>query len=168
MARNPPETVTEAAALRRSLSHFPTGVAVVTTCDDAGAPVGLTVSSFNSVSLSPPLILWSLSLTARSLADFRRHGAFAVNVLASDQGALCRRFAADISDRFAGIGWQPGHAGVPVLDGVAAVFECRLWARYPGGDHEIFLGEVIRHAHRDTPPLVYGRGQLAAFPEAGI
>ncbi len=147
--------------LRLALGCFPTGVAVVTTLGSGGVPIGITVSSFNSVSMEPPLILWSLTRRASSLAAFKAHGAFAVNVLAADQEPLCRHFASAEGDRFAGLAWRPGVDGIPVLEGAVAVFECRNWAVYPGGDHEIFLGEVVRYDHWDTVPLVFGKGRLS-------
>lgn len=152
--------------LRRALGCFPTGVAIVTTLGSEGAPIGLTVSSFNSVSVDPPLILWSLTTRASSLSSFKAHGAFAVNVLAAEQEPLCRHFSTATGDRFAGIDWRPGIDGIPVLDGAVAVFECRNWAVYPGGDHEIFLGRVERYDHWDTTPLVFGKGRLSALAPA--
>lgn len=161
-----PKTTVDPAALRRALGCFPTGVAVVTTLGEAGAPIGLTVNSFNSVSMKPPLILWSLTRKAASLPAFKAHGAFAVNVLSAQQEGLCQHFAAAAGDRFCEVGWCPGIDGVPVLDGAVAVFECRTWAVYPGGDHEIFLGEVVRYDHWDTVPLVFGQGRLSPLTPA--
>lgn len=158
-----PKSTVDPAALRRALGCFPTGVAVVTTLGTARTPIGITVSSFNSVSMDPPLILWSLTRRAGSLAAFKDHGAFAVNVLAAEQEPLCRHFASATGDRFADVAWRPGIDDVPVLDGAVAVFECRTYAVYPGGDHEIFLGEVVRYDHWDTVPLVFGKGRLSAL-----
>lgn len=152
------------ASFRRALGCFPTGVAIVTTLGEAGQPTGLTISSFNSVSMDPPLILWSLALRAYSLPAFRTHSAFAVNVLAADQEDLCRTFASSVADRFASVDWAPGIEGVPVLAHTAASFECRKWRCYEGGDHEIYIGEVKRHSHTDKTPLVYGKGWMGAFP----
>ncbi|GAB5377394.1 MAG: flavin reductase family protein [Acuticoccus sp.] len=147
--------------LRHALSCFPTGVAVVTTIGTDGAPIGITISSFNSVSMDPPLILWSLTRRAGSLEAFKSHGAFAVNVLSAEQEPLCRHFAGAEGDRFADLAWRAGIEGIPVLEGAVAVFECRNWALYPGGDHEIFLGEVVRYDHWDIVPLVFGKGRLS-------
>lgn len=152
------------ASFRRALSCFPTGVAIVTTVGADGRPVGLTISSFNSVSMDPPLILWSLARKAWSLPAFKAHPAFAVNVLSTDQQALCRIFSSPVEDRFAQVDWAPGIDGVPVLAGTAASFECRKWRTYDGGDHEIFIGEVIRHSDSDRTPLVFGKGRIEAFP----
>ena len=158
--------VTPAADLRRSLGCFPTGVAVVTARDGAGDPIGVTISSFNSVSMDPPLILWSLALRAASLSDFRAAGHFAVNVLSERQAELPRIFSSPVRDRFDGLEWSDGLGGAPVLKGCAAVFECRTYAQYDGGDHEIFIGEVLRHAHDDVAPLVFAKGRLSALPTA--
>jgi flavin reductase (DIM6/NTAB) family NADH-FMN oxidoreductase RutF len=152
------------ASFRRALSCFPTGVAIVTTLGPGERPIGLTISSFNSVSMEPPLILWSLARKALSLSAFRAHPAFAVNVLAADQEELCRVFASPVEDRFAKVDWTPGIEGVPVLAGTAASFECRKWRTYDGGDHEIFIGEVIRHSDSERTPLVFGKGRMEPFP----
>lgn len=144
--------------LRRVLGSFATGVAVVTTVGEGGTPVGLTVNSFNSVSLDPPLVLWSLSLDAPSLTAFRTHEHFAVNILAEGQEELCTQFATPSDDKFAGVEFMAGVAGVPLLKGVAAHIECRTHARYPGGDHEIHLGEILSLRAEDRSPLVIHRG----------
>lgn len=145
---------------RRALSQFATGVTVVTTRDADGHPVGLTANSFNSVSLEPPLVLWSLSARARSLTAFRAHSHFAVSVLAADQLELARRFAGPHADRFAGTAFRIGRGGVPVLDGCIAWFECRNRSRYEEGDHVIFVGEVEACATHLAPPLLFHRGQF--------
>lgn len=147
--------------LRAALGCFATGVVVVTTLGKGGAPVGLTINSFNSVSLDPPLVLWSLALSAPSLDAFRSHPAFAINILSAEQADACRQFARPAPDKFAGVGWTPGHEGVPVLDGAVANLQCRTFRRYEGGDHEIFLGEVVGLRASDREPLVYHRGRFA-------
>ena len=131
----------------------------------SGAPVGLTVNSFNSVSLDPPLILWSIALSAPSIGAFRAHDAFAVNILAADQAELCRRFARPADDKFSGICWLEGHEGVPLLDRTVAQFECLTHARHPGGDHEIYLGRVVAMRSNGAAPLVVWRGRLATPAE---
>lgn len=150
--------------LRRALGCFPTGVAIVTTLSREGDPVGLTISSFNSVSLDPPLVLWSIGLNAASLPVFRANGGFVINVLSAAQVDLPKTFSSPVEDRFATVPWRPGLAGRPVLDEAAAVFECRTYARYDGGDHEILLGEVLRHEATDRVPLVFGKGRLSPLP----
>ncbi|MEM9793551.1 MAG: flavin reductase family protein [Pseudomonadota bacterium] len=153
----------DSAAFRRALGCFPTGVAIVTTLDKAGQPVGLTVSSFNSVSMDPPLILWSLMLDAGCLSAFKAKGSFAVNVLAADQTDLAKTFSSAVSNRFKGVDWRAGRGGIPLLGGVAARFECDTHDCLPGGDHVIFLGHVRGHSHSDRPPMVYGHGRFGSM-----
>lgn len=146
---------------RAALGRFATGVTIVTTLDGDGRPVGLTANSFNSVSLDPPMVLWSLARTSRNLGIFERATHYAINVLASDQRALSDRFARPVENRFAGVDWRAGLGGVPVLDGVTAVFECSHATRVPGGDHIVFLGQVEAFDARDREPLLYHGGRYA-------
>mgnify|MGYP003343819069 CR=1 FL=1 len=147
---------------RRALGQFPTGVGVMTTLDAEGRAVGFTASSFNSVSLDPPLVLWSIDKTAWSAPAFETHGSFVVNVLAEDQMELSNRFARRGEDKFADLAWSAGVGGCPVLEATAARFECRTWAVYDGGDHLILVGEVVHHAHdEEKAPLVFARGAYA-------
>ena len=149
------------ALLRRALGAFVTGVTVVTTRTAAGDPVGITVNSFNTVSLSPPLVLWSLSLHAASFDAFVQSSHFVVNVLGRHQIALSERFATTGGDKFAGVAWRTGLADMPFLDGTAARFTCRNVHRYPGGDHLIFVGEVVAFERGARAPLVYANGGYA-------
>jgi len=146
--------------LRNALGSFPTGVAIITACGLRGEPVGLTCNSFNSVSLEPPLVSWSLRLASSNLEAFRNADAFTINVLSASQNALSARFASrDITDKFAGVPWTPGHAGTPVLQGCVASFQCDKFAEHVAGDHLLFLGKVIRlehEGHQDS--LVFYRG----------
>lgn len=151
--------------LREVLGCFATGVAVVTTLGDRWAPVGVTINSFNSVSLEPPLVLWSLALESPSLGAFRAHRAFAINILSVDQARIGRQFANPAPDKFAGVDWEPGFRGVPLLADAAARLECRTWRRYEGGDHEIIIGEVIAMAATEKAPLVFHRGRFARVDE---
>jgi 3-hydroxy-9,10-secoandrosta-1,3,5(10)-triene-9,17-dione monooxygenase reductase component len=151
----------DAAQFRQALGAFATGVTIVTTRDESGQDVGLTANSFNSVSLNPPLVLWSLSRKARSHPAFARCENFAVHILAADQEALSARFATAGADKFEGLRLTRGAGGVPLLDSCAARFVCRTSYRYEGGDHEIFVGEVLEFEHFPKPPLVYQRGQYA-------
>lgn len=159
------DKMTRATDLRRTLGCFPTGVAVVTTTSRTGAPIGVTISSFNSVSMDPPLILWSLGLNALSLADFRANGHFAVNVLSEMQADLPRVFSSPVDERFEGLSWTKGLGDVPILAGSAAVLECSTHARYDGGDHEIFIGRVERHGRSNAAPLLFAKGRLSTLPE---
>ena len=147
-------------AFRRALGHFPTGVAIVTTV--AGdRPVGMTINSFASVSLDPPLVLWSVDLAAGFADAFTAADRFALSVLAGDQMALARRFAADLDDRFDGVATWAGAGGLPLIAGALATFECRREAVHPGGDHAIIVGRVDRFAARDGSPLLFHAGHLA-------
>lgn len=156
----------DAKAFRAALGRFATGVTLVTTQGSDGRPIGLTVSSFNSVSLAPPLVLWSLSLGSSSQPYFDIAADYAINVLAADQIDLARRFASrGIADRFEGVSWTPGLGGAPIIAGCAAVFECRSNARYVAGDHTIHVGEVLRCEHRVAPPLVFHAGGFDLTPK---
>jgi flavin reductase (DIM6/NTAB) family NADH-FMN oxidoreductase RutF len=145
---------------RAALAMFATGVTIVTAQTASGAPIGLTANSFNSVSIEPPLVLWSLSRLAGSLPSFARGSHYAIHILAADQHALAERFASKDVERFEGVAFRPGANGVPLLDGAAAVFECFNRSRYEEGDHVIFVGEVERCARRDDAhPLIFHGGR---------
>lgn len=140
---------------------FATGVTIVTARGPDGQWLGLTANSFNSVSLSPPLVLWSLAQSARSLAFFSSATHYAINVLAADQKALALRFASAGNDRFNGVAATESASGAPLLAGAAAHFECINRSRYAEGDHVIFVGEVARCAHRaNASPLLFHGGQF--------
>ena len=143
---------------RDAMRRFATGVTIITTRDAEHTPVGLTANSFNSVSLTPPLVLWSLNKHARSLPIFMEAEHYAVSVLCADQMPLAARFASPIDDRFAGVEWHRGPTGVPLFDGCVAWFECASVHRYEGGDHVIFVGEVLNFGHSDKVPLLYAGG----------
>src|SRR5512139_1066066 len=136
------------AEFRAALGMFATGVTIVTARAANGKLVGLTANSFNSVSLNPPLVLWSLAHAAGSMAVFSTGSHYAINVLAADQQGLAQRFAAKGTDRWAGVVHTEGVAGAPLLAGAAATFECYNRSRYEEGDHVIFVGEVERCTHR--------------------
>jgi flavin reductase (DIM6/NTAB) family NADH-FMN oxidoreductase RutF len=148
---------------RRALGQFATGVTVVTARTSDGRKVGVTVNSFSSVSLDPPLVLWSLSRQAPSFADFSHASHFAVNVLAANQHHLSRQFSTPLPDKFSGVEFAEGPGGVPLLSGANAHFLCRNVRQYDGGDHVIFLGEVEDYKYADGEPLVFhsGRYRLA-------
>jgi flavin reductase (DIM6/NTAB) family NADH-FMN oxidoreductase RutF len=147
-----------AAEFRATLRHFPAGVTVITTRDAQGQPTGLTASAFTSVSLDPPLVLVCVDHAATAYPALVEHGWFAVNMLGESQAHLSRRFATTATDKFAGVAYREGRAGLPILDDVVAVLECRVVHRYPGGDHTIFVGQVEGIAAAGGPPLVYFRG----------
>jgi flavin reductase (DIM6/NTAB) family NADH-FMN oxidoreductase RutF len=147
---------------RTALSQFATGVTVITTRLADGTFFGLTASSFNSVSLNPPLVLWSLDQGASSLPLFTGNSHYVINVLAGDQAELAARFSRRIENRFEGIEFDLSHTGLPILKGVAAWFECHNRSRYPEGDHVIFVGEVERCDVLPRPALVFHAGQFVA------
>ena len=145
---------------RAALGMFATGVTIVTARGAGGEPVGLTANSFNSVSLAPPLVLWSLARSAGSMPHFERGSHYAINILASDQRELAERFAGKAEDRFAGLDFREGSGGAPILEGSAAVFECFNRSRYEEGDHVIFVGEVERCTSREgAQPLIFHGGR---------
>ena len=150
---------------RNALGAFTTGVTVVTTLAGDGRRVGLTCNSFSSVSITPPLILWSLGVHSMNLPVFIEATHFAVNILAADQSKLSRRFASPVDDRFAGVAVTLSEDGVPLIDGAAAQLECRNEARHYSGDHVIFIGEVQRYRCTGVEPLVFARGKYKALSD---
>jgi flavin reductase (DIM6/NTAB) family NADH-FMN oxidoreductase RutF len=145
-------------ALRNAFGAFATGVTIITTHAD-GIDTGLTANSFSSVSLDPPMILWSLDRKSRSLDIFENAEGFAVHVLASDQEALSNRFARSAPDKFETLKVGRGDWAMPLLPDCAARFECRKAFTYEGGDHVIFVGEVLRYEHTERPPLLFHGGR---------
>ena len=140
---------------------FATGVTIVTARTPAGALIGLTANSFNSLSLSPPLVLWSLSQAAGSMPALSTGSHYAINVLAADQKALAQRFAGRRDDRWDGVAYTEGASGAPLISGAAASFECFNRSRYEEGDHVIFVGEVERCSHQPgAAPLLFHGGKF--------
>lgn len=158
-------TLNEPDDIRRAFGCYPTGVAVVTTATADGSRIGMTISSFNSVSLEPPLVLWSIAKSADTYAAFARADYFSVNVLAQHQQDLSLRFSTPGVDRFAALDCTSGIGGVPLLREFAACFECSTEHRYEGGDHLIIVGRVHRFEDRDVDPLIYFRGLYHAKGE---
>lgn len=155
---SPPFTQEE---FRAALGQFATGVTIITAIDAEGRRVGLTANSFNSVSLSPPLVLWSLSMASSSLPGLKGATSYAVNVLAADQRLQAERFARKGIDRFEGVAWRPGLSGAPLIDGAVASFECRHRHLHEEGDHMIFVGEVLHCRRRiGAAPLLYHGGRF--------
>lgn len=146
-------------AMRHALGRFATGVTIVTTLAPDGTPVGLTVNSFNSLSLDPPLVLWSLRRTSPSLDAFVAAPRFAVNVLAESQLELSRAFASRVAHKFAGGPWDLADGGLPVLQGSAACFVCRTASHQVAGDHVLFIGEVQRLNDSHQAPLLFQGGR---------
>jgi flavin reductase (DIM6/NTAB) family NADH-FMN oxidoreductase RutF/DNA-binding MarR family transcriptional regulator len=145
---------------RRALGEFATGVTVITTSVD-GVCYGMTSNSFGSVSLRPPLVLWSIRRESQSFQAFEACTHFAVNVLAHDQMELSQRFARSGPKKFHGVAWQPGVGDAPVLADVAASFQCRRTQAHDGGDHLILLGQVENFCRYDRQPLLFSKGRYA-------
>jgi 3-hydroxy-9,10-secoandrosta-1,3,5(10)-triene-9,17-dione monooxygenase reductase component len=156
---------TRTRQFRSALGAFATGVTIVTTRSAAGEDIGLTANSFNSVSLDPPMVLWSLAKSAKSLPAFLESGYFAVHILSASQEALSLTFATRGADKFAGLALERGRSGIPLLPGCSARFECRTAFRYEGGDHVVFIGEVEAFDQFNRPPLLFHGGRYTAAVE---
>ncbi len=147
---------------RRILGHFATGIVVVTAYDTE--PIGMTCQSFSSVSLDPPLVMFCPAHSSQTWPRIRAVGAFAVNILAAGQEAICRQFAISGADKFAGVDWSPGSTGAPILGGVIAHIECRLEAVMAGGDHDIVTGRPLYVGEGPGfEPLLFFRSQYGGF-----
>ena len=150
-----PETALTSEEFRHACGRFATGVTIASVMDSQGAPHGLTVSSFTSVSLEPPLVLICLGHRVTMIESFRAASHFGINVLKDSQQHLSERFARKGHDRFGGVPWRRGHSGVPLLEGVLAAIECRVHQRFLSGDHDILVGRML-HAHvADGAPLIH-------------
>src|SRR5438309_6217268 len=148
---------------RNALGTYATGVTIITAAGADGKPYGITCNSFASVSLNPPLVLWSLVVYSSSLSVFQNASHFAVNVLGVSQQALANKFAKSSDDKFADVKWTPGLGGAPLLADSVANFQCRAAGRYYGGDHIIFLGAVEAYAYNRKEPLLFARGGYGRF-----
>lgn len=154
----------DGATFRRVLGHYPTGVCVVTAVEPGGAPVGMAVGSFTSVSLDPPLVAFFPDKGSTSWPRIERAGRFCVNVLAADQQPICRQFASKVEDKFAGVSHRLSGGGSPILDDVVAWIDCALHAVHEAGDHFIVLGRVIElDIARAEQPLLFFRGAYGNF-----
>jgi 3-hydroxy-9,10-secoandrosta-1,3,5(10)-triene-9,17-dione monooxygenase reductase component len=150
-------------AFRRILGHFCTGVVIVTALDD-GDPVGMTCQSFSSLSLDPPLVMFSLAHTSTTWPRIRRAGRFAVNILSVEQETLCRVFATSGADKFSAVPWRGGFTGAPLLDGSLAHIECRLETVLVGGDHDIVIGAPVAMVeHPQLDPLLFFQSTFGRF-----
>ena len=153
-----PAPTVDPRVLRDVLGHFASGVTVVT-AETAEGPIGFTCQSFSSLSLDPPLVVFAPARTSRTWPRLREIAHFCVNVLAEEQSAVSARFARSGSDKFAGVGWRSSPLGAPVLDGVVAWIDCRLWAEYDGGDHTLVAARVLDlGADPGRRPLLFHRG----------
>lgn len=154
---------------RAALGQFATGVTVVTTSTPTGEPVGLTVSSFSSLSLDPQLILWSLADHSPSLGAFSDHGAFAINVLSARQKEIGLRFSRKIESKFKGVDYQLGDRNLPLIVGALAQLECEVHQEIPAGDHVIFIGRVVNLRLGEGAPLVYHASRfLEVLPQREV
>src|SRR3982751_3013547 len=148
---------------RTALGTFGTGVTIVTAMSADGKPYGVTCNSFASVSLNPPLVLWSLGMFSQGLSIFQNATHFAVNVLDVSQQELALTFAKSAGEKFTGVDWKPGLGNAPVIVGSVAQFQCRAVNRYYGGDHIIFLGAVEAYTYNTKEPLLFARGAFGRF-----
>jgi len=149
---------------RNALGTFATGITVITTTHDNSGPVGITVNSFASVSLDPPLVLWCLDNDAFSYDIFAHCNNFAVHVLHQDQEATSQVFSTKNSSKFSSLDWETGEFGSPILKDCASHFECEMENKCAGGDHIIILGRVKSFKmHKDKPPLIYHAGEYQAL-----
>jgi flavin reductase (DIM6/NTAB) family NADH-FMN oxidoreductase RutF len=155
----------EPQVLRQALGRYTTGVTIITCLDADGLAVGLTVNSFAALSLEPPLVLWSLRRVSPSLPAFEQASHFAVNVLTRQQVELSRRFTGPAADRFQAGQWSAGLGGAPLLADSLAVFECALDSQQVAGDHQLFIGRVLRLAQQAEPPLVFQSGHYRQLGE---
>lgn len=145
------------ALFKLAMSHFASGVTVVTTEHD-GTPYGMTVASFASLSLHPPLVLICIEKSVKTHDMLAAAGKFGVSILAQEQAEVSGRFASKkIEDKFAGVAWSRGELGMPLIDNAICGLECRIEHELPGGDHTIFVGEVVTARTTEGPPLVYFR-----------
>ncbi len=159
-AQNDPEI--DGATYRTVMGHFLTGVTVIT-ATDGGDPVGMAASSFTSLSMDPPLVLFCAGTGSSTWPRIQRSGHYCVNILSSEQESVSRQFASKVPDKFAGVGWAPGASGSPRLTDALAWIDCRIEAEHLAGDHVIVVGRVLALGHRDGEPLAYYRGGYGAF-----
>src|SRR5580704_11983567 len=151
---------------RRACAQFATGVTVITVLDEKGHPHGMTVNSFTSVSLDPPLVLVSIDLRNAILGHFISSSWFAINILAEHQEQLSRRFSSPAENRFIDVNWHAGVSGTPILDGVLAHLECSVVQTFEAGDHTVLVGEVRQAGYVEGKPLVYfNSGYQSLVPE---
>jgi flavin reductase (DIM6/NTAB) family NADH-FMN oxidoreductase RutF len=150
-----PSQILRPEEFRKACARYATGIAVAAVTSPDGSPEGLTVNSFTSVSLEPPLILVCIAKTATAYSAFQAAKAFAVNILREEQIDLSQHFASSKSQRFEGLDWRPGVHGAPVLNGALAVLECAMHGSFDAGDHTVYLGLVERAESHEGPPLLY-------------
>ena len=146
---------------KKTLSMFSTGITIVTSVDNLGNPIGMTVNSFSSVSLDPPLVLWSIDKKQASYNSFKNSDGYVVNILSKNQLNLCNIFSAQSKSKFKNINWQRSKNGFPLIDNCLAWFDCVKWNDYPGGDHQILVGEVTDFNFCNLEPLTYWNSKIS-------
>ena len=151
---------------RRTCAQFTTGITVVTVLDSLGHPHGMTVNSFSSVSLDPPLVLVSIDLRNAILGHFISSSWFVINILAEHQEHLSRRFSSTSENRFIDVDWRPGASGTPILEGVLAHLECSVVRTFEAGDHTVLIGEVRRAGYVEGKPLVFFNSAYQSLKDA--
>ena len=147
--------------LRNVLSKFATGVTVVSTIDFDGKPIGMTANSFTSVSLDPPLVLWSIGINQPSYQAFLNAKGYSVSILSKDQKDICDLFSSPIENKFSDIDYTLTDNGFPIIQKSLAWFDCLKWSNYPGGDHQILVGEIKNFYADENDPLIFWNGSLA-------
>ena len=147
--------------LRKTLGKYSTGVTIVTSIDNDGNPIGMTVNSFTSVSLQPALVLWCIDKNQPSYNSFMDTEGYAVNILSKDQNDLCHKFASQLDDKFENVDWEKSENGFPLFKNSLAWFDCKKWNYYSGGDHQILVGEVTSFDSSELEPLTYWNGQIS-------
>ena len=148
-------------SLRKTLGKYSTGVTVVTSTDNNGNPIGMTVNSFTSVSLQPALVLWCIDKKQPSYNSFMNAEGYAVNILSKYQNELCYKFASQLDDKFENVDWKRSENGFPLVKNSLAWFDCKKWNYYSGGDHQILVGEVTSFDSFELKPLIYWNGQIS-------
>lgn len=161
-----PETPFDTREFRNALGNFATGVTIITAKGSKGDLVGVTANSFSSVSLDPPLVLWSIDKSSPSLKILEDSSHFCVHILNENQGEECMSFAKSGTDKFGAIEHSEGLGGAPLMEGCLARFECRSVVHHEGGDHVIIVGEVERYDTNEGAPLTFFRGQLGKLVES--
>ncbi len=159
------ENQTNETLFKEVMGNYPTGVTVITTADENGLPLGLTVNSFASVSIDPLLILWSIDKRVSSHDIFVNSGKFAVHVLAWNQADVCMRFATKGVDRFGESDWEMSKEGLPIVSGSAGVMQCKTFKTVDAGDHTILIGEVIDIVNHGKEPLLYHKRSFGPIPQ---
>jgi 3-hydroxy-9,10-secoandrosta-1,3,5(10)-triene-9,17-dione monooxygenase reductase component len=149
---------------RKTLGQFATGVTIITTTSSTNESIGITVNSFNSVSMDPPLVLWSIAKSTYSLKDFQKSNFFNVHILSDEDVALSSLFASVGDDKFKDLNYKRDKNNIPLLSNCPARFQCKTVNQYEGGDHIIFIGQVLTFDRQEMTPLLFHDGSYATCP----